>query len=107
MKGKTNFELRPLVVSIARSQDRSTVHFDKSLHKSESNAESALRVLQPPIQLREHVEDGLQIALSYSNAVVYDLHPNFGARQLHGDTNVTAGARILPRVVQQITEDLA
>ena len=107
MKGQADDKLAAFIGAVAAGLNAAVVHIDQPPHQRQANAESALRPLQRPINLREHVEDAGQHVAGDADAVVSHADDGITPFPFGGEPDVTAPLGVLGGVVQQVQEDLS
>ena len=90
--GRRTTNSLPLIGAIAASLNAAVVHIDQPPHQRQANAESALRLLQRPINLREHIEDAGQHVAGNADAVVSHADDGITPFPFGGEPDVTARA---------------
>ena len=104
--GQPHDELRPLARPLASGLDPAAVHLHQPLHQRQTDAQPALRLLQRPVHLGEHLEDAGQLVGGDADAGVPDRHHDVAALPLGGQPDAPAPLAVLGGVVQQIHEHL-
>ena len=99
-------ELAALARAVALRLDGAAVHLDQPLHQRQADAQPALRALQRPVHLGEHVEDAGQHLGRDADAGVPDPDHRLLAVPLDGEPDAPAALGVLGGVVQQVRQDL-
>src|SRR5262245_49298428 len=103
---KPDDELAASAVSLASRFDRTAVHLHEPPDKRQTDAETTLCVVERSIELREHVEDRIELLRRDADAVVRDGDDRLRAVANGIDPDLSAGSRVLDAVVEQIAEHL-
>ena len=83
------------------------MHLHQPLHQRQADAEPALRPLERAIDLREHVEDALELVGRDAAPGVLDRHHDVAVPHRSAVTEIVPpGRRVLAAVVEQVAEHL-
>ena len=83
------------------------MQFDEPAHESQANAQSPLRAIEAPIDLREELEDVGKQFRRNANARIANLDDDAIVRDRRGERDLPAGLGILRGVVQEVRENLS
>jgi hypothetical protein len=88
--GQVGDEFGALAGALASRLDPAAVHLEQLLHEREADSQSALRLFERMVHLREHVEDARQRFGRNPDARVAHRHHDFTVLSRHGEPDLAA-----------------